>query len=142
MSEGSVYHLYNNWKHRFMGIIPEVPATLVLDPLSHCQIFPTHIPQLLDNLWCPQNLFHILWACPYLSNFWPMDFHTIARVVNFAISISLEMALLSLGIDTVPPSHRSLVTYILLAANLTPVRHGKDSNNGEVIQITNLHANF
>lgn len=65
------------------------------------------------------------------------------QVLGLKLEPTPGMAVLSLGVDSVPLSLRILISHILLAAQLNLVRHWKDQkapNIQETIQLINTHV--
>lgn len=91
------------------------------------------------------TVFHLLWACPIITQYWKWIYNLISQILKLNLEPSLGMALLSVERDLVPHHMRTLLSHILLAARLTLVRHWKDTKHPEIfeiIQITNTHGTY
>lgn len=89
------------------------------------KIFPESPSACWRNCGCLGTLLHVMWDCPVLSKFWDEIFTKINQITSSMLHKSPDMALLSLGIETIPKRERNLVTHILLAARLTITRNWK-----------------
>lgn len=88
---------------------------------------------------------HILWSCPHITSYWSYIFTLIEQILGIYISPSPGMALLSLGIDTIPPNVRTAASHILLAARLCLAQHWKKTlppDMKEILQTINLHCTY
>ena len=93
----------------------------------------------------PGTLYHILWSCPLLSNYWKEVFNLLSVVVGLKVSMEPGLALLSLNVEMLPPSKRIIAVHILLSARLVIARHWKRTHPPpihEVITTTHSHVTY
>lgn len=91
------------------------------------------------------TLFHILWSCPKIKPLWSQIENIMRTITRLKHSLKPEMAILSLELEFTPPSHRTLISHILLATRLTILRHWKDIEAPtiwEVIATTHMHGTY
>lgn len=87
----------------------------------------------------------MLWACKKLANFWISIFDIISDITSIHTQVSLSLALLNLGIDTVPHHTGTVVINILLGARLMIMRHWRSPlypSLSEVITTVHLHYTY
>lgn len=90
-------------------------------------------------------MIHIYWTCPHLRTYWSGIFSLIGRITNSQFPNDPSMAILSLGIETIPHPLRSIVSHILISARLELVRHWKRTEFptlAEIVRTTNLHITY
>lgn len=90
-------------------------------------------------------LHHILWSCPAIHAFWTKIFQLMAQILELQIPLTAGMAILSLGIESIPGPSIVIVIHVLLSARLSIMRHWRDHvvpTLSEVIKTTNTHATY
>lgn len=88
---------------------------------------------------------HVLWTCPKLNQYWLKIFDIISDIAFQRVPLNPALALLSLGIDHVPPKIQDTIVRLLLAARLTIARQWKDNNPptiAQIIDLTQLHSTY
>lgn len=91
------------------------------------------------------TLFHLLWSCPNITQYWKQIYNLILQVLKNNLEPSPGMAILSLEMDLAPHHMRTLLSHILLAARLSLVRHWKDIKIPEISKVTqtiNTHSTY
>lgn len=99
-----------------------------LTPQRLSKLYNTHSPLCWRN--CDQvgTIAHIFWSCIGLSSFWGKIFEILSTTTGILLQPNPALALLSLGIDNIPPHMRTVVTHILIAARSVIARHWKQSD--------------
>lgn len=72
------------------------------------------------------TLYHILWECPKVRMIWNKVFDMLAQIIKQQLHITSGLAILSLGIDSLPKNTRMIVSHVLLSTRLVITRHWKD----------------
>lgn len=91
------------------------------------------------------TLYHILWDCPHIRTLWSRVFDLLAQILNLRIPISQGLALLSLGIEFLHITIRTIVIHTLLSIRLSIMRHWKNCEIPtlkEVIITTKTHTAY
>ena len=91
------------------------------------------------------TLHHTLWSCPSLNQLWVRIFNLISQFAGARIIPSAGAALLSLGLESVPFSSRTIITHLLLSTRLSIARHWRDADPpsmSEVVETTNTHVSY
>lgn len=116
-----------------------------LTPYRISKFIPGASPECWRKCGGTGSLLHVLWSCPRIQRFWMITFQLVEQITGIKVDFSPGMALLSLEIDSIPPSLRILVSHIFIAARLTIVRHWKDTNPPsvtETLQLIDTHRMY
>lgn len=130
------FHLFIHQKHKPLGVVPKNFVTLVFDAIPPNENVSKHLFQLLEDVWCTRNPFPHLVVLPRLHTFLAQITKIHTKLTRIILVLSPGMTILSLELQSVPPSYRTIVSHILLAACLTILRHWKDPNTPEVAEVT------
>lgn len=119
---------------------------LTQDKLSH---FQDQRSKLYWRQWGKKgDLLHTLWGCKKLPAYWSSIFALIFTNAQTSISPSPDLALLNLGMESLPLYLRHTTTHILLAARLCITRIWKSctppslSNTEDLIQLYCTYEHF
>lgn len=89
------------------------------------------------------TLYHTLWSCPHISDFWRATFNIIDQLTGTSSPLDPALAILNISIDKYPTTTRKIVTHILLAARLNIVRKWKSQSPPTIFDmIQSVHTNF
>lgn len=116
-----------------------------LTPSRIAKFSPQASPLCWRNCGCRGTLYHIMWTCPAIRAFWSKTFSLITQIIGAPVPFFAGMAILSLGIESVPVASRVIVTHILLSAGLIIMRHRKDLRPPpitEIVDTTNIHVTY
>lgn len=104
-------HCVNHWE-----LMLKMLYGTYLTPVRLVQIYPGSSPNCWRECGEKGGIPHILWKCKRVKSFWKTVFSLITTVTGLIISPSPQMAILNIGIHTIPTQFRPIVTHVLLAA--------------------------
>lgn len=84
---------------------------------------PAMQPSCWRNCGEPGSLYHNLLQCNVVSTLWSEVFQLLSEVTGISIDLSPERALLSIGIESIPPGLQYITTHILLSTRLAIAHH-------------------
>lgn len=113
-----------------------------LTPYRISKFPPTHPLSCCRNYGAIGTLYHILWTSLAIATFWTEIFWLLTQILKLTTPISPGLAILSLGIETIPIDIRDIAIYILLSARLALVRHWKELTSICEVMTTHTHATY
>lgn len=104
-------------------------------------------PQLCNRCWrnCGQkgDILHVLWDCPALSTYWNAIFNIISEITQQQVPMTPGIAILSLGIDSLPPTYNYPHTPSSKITNHVKVeKKTLPPSLTEVIDLTHLYCSY
>lgn len=116
-----------------------------LTPYRISKFDPQTSPLCWRNCGGIGTLHHVFWACPELQPLWSKAFHLISNFIGSRITPNAAAAVLSLGMEYIPPEARTIVQNILLCTRLAIMWHSNDANPPtfkEVVESTNSYTTY
>lgn len=99
-----------------------------LTPMRLSHIFSNVLMTCWRQCGSKGTIFNILWGCKSVKSFWNSVFSLLAKITGIILTPTPALALLNLGIDTVPMKYRCITIYILIAARLSITLKWKTDN--------------
>lgn len=64
------------------------------------------------------NLFHVLWNCSRIVSFWESIARILSEITGLYKSLTPELALLNIGLDSYPNTVKTVIAHVLFAARV------------------------
>lgn len=114
-----------------------------LTPSKLARIYPPTLNACWRTCGNSGSSLHIWWTCPQLKPFWNALTRLLSSILRTSVSLSPQLVLLVLGLDSWPPTTHTVLTHVLIATRLAIVRKWKfpdPPSIKEVILLLNNHC--